>query len=73
MLGYIDDADCLLSLPRHQNGERTMINQETSATVVRSDKERRKRRLASLVARCAMGSWVVLAAMPVIVVVCSIA
>ena len=34
---------------------------------------RLKRRMASLAARCAMGSWVVLAAMPVVVVVYSLA
>ncbi len=33
---------------------------------------RLKRRTATVLARCAMGSWIVLAAMPVAVVVCAL-
>ena len=33
---------------------------------------RLKRRMATMLARCAMGSWIVLAAMPVAVVVCAL-
>ncbi len=33
---------------------------------------RLKRRAATVIARCAMGSWIVLAAMPVAVLVCAL-
>ncbi len=43
------------------------------ATRSHAGQTRIRRKLASFAARCAMGSWVVLAAMPVAVVVLSIA
>ncbi len=57
------------------NMERSDMNLPTRAaeTTTRNGNTRLRRRLATFAARCAMGSWVVLAAMPVAVVVFSIA
>ncbi|MCQ8278657.1 hypothetical protein NFI95_09355 [Acetobacteraceae bacterium KSS8] len=46
---------------------------QTEQVSTRSNNARLKRRVATLAARCAMLSWIVLAAMPVAVVVFSIA
>ena len=42
-------------------------------TLIAPQTRRLRRRMAGFVARCAMGSWIVLAAMPVAVVVLAIA
>lgn len=74
MFGYIANDDFLRVRPA-RNMERSEMNLSTRAaeTTTRNGKTRLRRRLATFAARCAMGSWVVLAAMPVAVVVFSIA
>ncbi|MBE7213254.1 MAG: hypothetical protein INR65_19750 [Gluconacetobacter diazotrophicus] len=45
------------------------MSEKNAAAPVRAGRRRFRRRAATLAARCAMASWVVLAAMPVVAVV----
>lgn len=69
IVGYIRERDRLL---RFRTKMETTIMIHPQATT-RSANARFKRRMATIAARCAMGSWIVLAAMPVAVVVFSFA
>ena len=76
MFGYTEARDFLLDVHRH--GMESILmddlpprNDETELSR-RSGSHRLKRRAATFAARCAMGSWLLLAAMPLVVLACAL-